>query len=175
MKSIGIDIGKRKCVVCVVSHKGDVLERASYDNTLRDALALAMSLKRKYRRCQAACESTGNHWLKTFDAFESAGIPMKLANPFKLKIIFSADVKTDPIDAEKIANALRMGVLPTCYVAPAATRADRQLVRHRISLVQDRTRVINRTRSLLDKYDTKIAVTQLYSAKGLAFPQISGS
>lgn len=167
MKSIGIDIGKRKCVVCVIDHKGNVLERTSYNNTLHDATVVAKDLKRKHRRCQAACESTGSYWFKTFDAFESAGITIKLSNPFKLKIISNADAKTDPIDAEKIANALRTNLLPTCYVAPLITRAQRQIIRHRIGLVQDRTRTSNRSRSLLDKYDTKIDVAKLYSAKGL--------
>ena len=87
MRSIGIDIGKRKCVVCVMDGRGNVLERTSYENTLDDATAMARNLKRKYRNCQAACESTGNYWLKTFDAFQRTGIPIKLANPFKLKII----------------------------------------------------------------------------------------
>ena len=32
-------------------------------------------------------ESTGNHWIKTYSAFEACGIPIKLANPFKTKII----------------------------------------------------------------------------------------
>ena len=37
MRNIGIDIGKGKCIVCVVDGKGNVLERASYKNTLEDA------------------------------------------------------------------------------------------------------------------------------------------
>ena len=165
MRSIGIDIGKRKCVVCVLSQKGDVLERAEYRNTAGASAEFAREMKRKYRRCQAACESTGNHWIKTFDAFEGAGIPIKLANPFKLKVISGADLKTDPVDAYKIASALRTGVLPECYVPPRDVRADRQLVRRRISLVQDRTRVVNRARSLLHKYDVEIGASALYSAK----------
>lgn len=167
MRSIGIDIGKKKCVVCVVDGKGRVLERTSYNNTRSEAEAMARDMKRKHRRCQAACESTGNHWLKTVDALEAVGIRTKLANTFKMKIISSSDAKTDPIDAEKIANMLRVNMLPECYVAKPEARSGRELVRHRIRLVQDRTRVVNRTRSLLDKYDTKIVVSQLYSAKGL--------
>ena len=34
MRNIGIDIGKGKCIVCVVDGKGNVLERASYKNTV---------------------------------------------------------------------------------------------------------------------------------------------
>ena len=58
-------------------------------------------------------------------------------------------------------------MIPRCYVAPADIRDNRQLLRHRISLVQDRTKVINRVRSLLDKYDIKIGGSEIHSKKSL--------
>lgn len=112
MKSIGIDISKKKCDVCVVGHDGKVLEETAYANTATDATKFAKQMKRKYRTCQAACETTGNLWIKTFNAFESAGIPIKLANTYKLKIISEADAKTDKIDARKIALVARAGMIP---------------------------------------------------------------
>ena len=33
MKNIGIDIGKRRCIVCIMEQKGIVIEEAGYDNT----------------------------------------------------------------------------------------------------------------------------------------------
>ena len=63
MKNIGIDIGKGKCIVCVVDGKGAVLEMASYKNTLEDAKDFARRMKKEYGRkgrCQTACESTAN-------------------------------------------------------------------------------------------------------------------
>ncbi|MHB1907782.1 MAG: hypothetical protein ACYCQJ_02785 [Nitrososphaerales archaeon] len=36
------------------------------------------------RWCKAVVESTGNMWLKTFEAFESNGIDIKLANLSRL-------------------------------------------------------------------------------------------
>ena len=120
MRNIGIDISKRKCVVCIIDDKGKILEEIAYDNTLTDAKEFAGRMKRKYGRkgqCRAACETTGNMWLKTFEAFEEHGIPIKLANTYKMRIISDTDVKTDPIDARKIANILRVGMIPQCYVA----------------------------------------------------------
>jgi len=64
LRSIGIDIGKRKCVACVMDAGGRVLEESSYDNTYADARAFAARMRRRYGRCQAACESTGNMWIK---------------------------------------------------------------------------------------------------------------
>lgn len=44
-------------------------------------------------------------------------------------------------------------MIPESYVAPDSIREDRSILRLRINLVQDRTRVVNRVHSLLDKYD----------------------
>ena len=35
-KYIGIDIGKKTCVVCIMDQKGKVLEETSYGNTIPD-------------------------------------------------------------------------------------------------------------------------------------------
>ncbi len=127
--------------------KGHVLEEGSYDNTYKEA-KLAARLKKEYKKCQAACESTGNMWLKTFRAFEEQHIPILLANTLKMKIISETSVKTDPIDARKIAETLRAGIMPRCYVSPPDMRDVRELMRYRIRLVQDRTSVVNGLHSL---------------------------
>ena len=69
-------------------------------------------MARKYKRCRAACETTGNMWHITFDAFEDAGIETKLANTFKMAIIIAkTGKKTDKVDAEKIAQILMMNMM----------------------------------------------------------------
>ena len=78
MKNIGIDIGKKKCVICVTDERGKVLEESSYENTAKDALKFAVRVKSQYGKCRAVCESTGNHWIKTADAFEHTGVPFQL-------------------------------------------------------------------------------------------------
>ena len=167
MKNIGIDISERKCVVCVMDGKGRILEETAYDNTLADAKEFAGRMKREYGRrgqCRAACEATGNMWLKTFEEY---GMPIKLANTYKMRIISDTDVKTDPIDAQKIANILCVDMIPQCYVASPALRDTRELLRYRISMVQARTALINYTRGLLGKYDVKIHISTMYSKKSI--------
>ena len=150
--------------------KGKILEESAYENTLVDAKEFACRMKKEYGRkgqCRAACETTGNMWLKTFEAFEEYGIPIKLANTYKMKIISDTDVKTDPIDARKIANILRVDMIPQCYVAPPVLRDARELLRYRISMVQARTALINYTHGLLDKYDVKLHISNMYSKKAI--------
>ncbi len=40
-KSIGTDMGKRKCVTCVMGSDGKILEESSYDNTSKAASEFA--------------------------------------------------------------------------------------------------------------------------------------
>ena len=65
MKNIGNDIGKRRCVVCIMEQNGTVIEQTGYDNTFAAAAAFARKARTVYGKCQAVCESTGNHWIKT--------------------------------------------------------------------------------------------------------------
>ena len=54
-----------------------------------------------------------------------------------------------------------------CYIASREIREDRLLLRLRINLVQDRTRVMNRVHSLLDKYDVKCDYDNIFGVKGI--------
>ena len=168
MKHIGIDIGKKKCDVCVMDDAGRVVETGQYPNTVKDAARTARDIVRKYGRCRAACETTGNMWRKTYDTFEAAGIPIKLANTFHMAIIAKTAKKTDKVDAKKIAHVLRMNMIPECYVPESRIRGIRAMVRQRIRMTQDRTRIINRMHSMLDRYDVAIDATHMYAEKALA-------
>ena len=87
MKSIGIDIGKRRCIVCTMDRNGTVLGETGYENTYAAATAFARKARREYGKCQAVCESTGNLWIKTYEASENRGIPIELANPMKARAV----------------------------------------------------------------------------------------
>ena len=43
-----------------MDEKGNILEESNYDNTLQNAETFARSMNKKYKKCQAVCESTGN-------------------------------------------------------------------------------------------------------------------
>ena len=153
MKSIGIDIGKRRCIVCTMDRNGTVLEETGYENTYAAATAFARKARREYGKCQAVCESTGNLWIKTYEAFEDRGIPIELANPMKARAIAGASVKTDKADARTLAHLLRTNLIARCHVAERGVRGVRQLLRERNNLVKARTQAINRLHNLLDRYD----------------------
>src|SRR5437899_3248922 len=96
---IGIDIAKKNCVVCIRDQNDAIREITSYRNTSEEASSFAKRVVEAYGECSAVVESTGNMWLKTFEAFESEGVEIKLANPSKTRIIAEAKIKTDKVDA----------------------------------------------------------------------------
>ena len=171
---MGIDIGKQNCVVCIMDSDGSMIEETKYNNTLDQAESFASSIKSKHgggdgsqSTIMAVCESSGNLWLKTYQAFEKYGIGVKLANPLKTKAIAEAKIKTDKLDAKILVHLVRSDLVAECYIAPREIIEDRSLLRLRTNLVQDRTRVMNRTHSLLDKYDMSFGYSKISGMKGL--------
>ena len=45
---IGVDIGKRNCVVCIMDSNGSIIKETNYNNTLEQAESFASSIKRKH-------------------------------------------------------------------------------------------------------------------------------
>ena len=152
---VGIGIGKRTCVACAMGADGVVLKRTKYPSTRKDVNAFIDDLAAY--DCMTACEPTARMWIKTYGEFERRGIPITLANPLRLKMVQSG-VKTDRIDAERLANKLRLDDMPACYVPGPEARRTMDMLRQRVLLVRERTRYLNRQHSMLDKYDHTIKV-----------------
>ena len=103
---------------------------------------------------QVAMESTGVYWKPVWSALEKH-FPLILANPYQVKSIPSE--KTDPKDAEWIADLLAHGLIRPSFVPPVEIRQLRDLTRHRLKLVQDRHRVGNRIHKVLDDASLKLS------------------
>jgi transposase len=164
---VGVDIGKKNCVTCIMDQEGAISEMSSFPNTSSDAFEYARQLLKKYGKCKAVVESTGNMWMKTYEAFESNGIQVKLANPVKTRAIAEARVKTDKLDSKTLAHLLRSDLIAECYVPPKDVRLSRSLLGHRVNIVREQTRIKNRIHSLLDKYDFKCEYESIFSAGGI--------
>ena len=74
---------------------------------------------------------------------------MKLSNPIKTRAIASAKIKTDKLDAVKLANLLRGGYISECYVPDKRIIELREIVRHRGALIRMRTKLKNKIHGIL--------------------------
>ena len=134
---------------------GNELLNTAYKNTRQDAEEFVKMILYRFKNCNAVCETTARMWIKTYETFEKYNIPIKVANTLRLKMSQSG-LKTDKIDAKRLANRLRMDDIPECYIPTPENRRILDILRQRVSLVQERTRVLNRQQSLMDKYDYKV-------------------
>lgn len=141
--TMGLDVGDKHTVGCVLSCEGAVLE------TFRMATAPAA-----VRRTMEGFEpirvvlEVGTHspWMSR--VIENAGHELIIANPRRVRLIAENDSKTDEVDAELLARLARVDpelLKPIVHRGEQAQR-DRILLLARDGLVRSRTQLINQVR-----------------------------
>ena len=147
--NMGIDIGNSNCVLFSFSDAGEIVldghrimtsEESEWRELLDD-----LSSRFKVR----ACFEVGPHYEWLYDLLMEYCLEVEVVNPADFVLISRSQRKTDKIDAQKLAEGLHRGDLPSVYVPPKACRADRRLVSFVHKLSQDISRVKGRIRSLL--------------------------
>jgi len=174
MNHLGIDVGKRKCRTAIKDDRGKILDEFFFgndkngiDNLLSRIQANETSHTITTTTTQAVLESTGNMWIRIHDTLEENGIDTLLANPYKTKIIAEAKIKSDKLDARILSDLLRTDLIYESYVPKQEDRDKRSLVRHRITLSRTKTKLINKVHSILDKYDYKTGLTDIFGISGI--------
>jgi transposase len=71
-------------------------------------------------------------WEHFFDAAASTGAEVILSNPKKTKAIAEAELKSDRVDSETLAELLRLNGIPEAYAPEEETRRLRRLVLERL-------------------------------------------
>jgi transposase len=153
----GLDIHKRTVVACLVKsepgrgrpHK----EVRTFGTMTRELLAMADWLEAQ-GVTHVAMESTGVYWKPVHNLLEER-FQLLLVNAQHIKAVPGR--KTDVRDCEWIADLLRHGLLRASFVPARAQRELRELVRHRCSLVQERTAAANRVQKTLEGANIKLA------------------
>ena len=74
-----------------------------------------------------------------------------MAHPLKTRAIAEARIKSDKIDARILADLARGNLLPTSWIPPKEIRELRDLIRQRIFLVKQRTKLKNKIHAELIK------------------------
>ena len=89
-------------------------------------------------------------WYKTFLLLrDRMKLDVVLSNPRATKIIAASKKKTDKVDARILADLLRGNYIAASYVPPDDIMSNRQLVRYRNKLVQERARFKNMVHAIL--------------------------
>ena len=150
----GIDVHKKLIVACF--RKGNKQEVREFGATTRELLELADWLKAG--SCEmAATESTASYWKPLYNILESSDLKAMVVNARHMKALPGR--KTDVKDAEWIADLLQHGLLQPSFIPNKDQRELRELVRHRKSLVGERTRELNRLQKMLEGANIKLSGT----------------
>lgn len=150
----GIDVHKKLMVACFIH--GSEQEVREFGATTRELLQLADWLSRG--GCQmVAMESTASYWKPLYNILESSGLEAMVVNARHMKAVPGR--KTDVKDSEWIADLLQHGLLQASYIPDRDQRELRELVRYRKSLIQDRTRELNRLQKMLEGANIKLSGT----------------
>jgi len=163
----GMDVHKDTVVVCVlppVGTEGKII-RKTY-GTFRNDLIRMRTWFKQLKVTEIAMESTGVYWRPVWNVLENEGFQLLLVNPAQVKAL--AGRKSDGRDAQRIAQYLQDGRLDASFVPPPELRELRVLLRHRVSLLEQRNEVHNQIRDLFETANVKLSsvVSDLLGVSG---------
>ncbi len=150
----GMDIHKDTIVVCVLARdrESGAAVRKTYRTFRRDLIRMRTWLK-LLKVTEIAMESTGVYWRTVWNVLEEQGFKLLLVNPQQVKALQGR--KSDARDARRIAEFLQDSRLDASFVPPPEVRQLRELLRQRLSLMQQRGEVQNQIRDLFETASLK--------------------
>lgn len=154
----GVDISKRFSDMCILTPENEIFERLKiyHDSTSMELArtALQKATQTFGKAPVIVMESTSHYHLILFQFFSDAGYEVIVVNPLQsnaLKNINVRKIKTDKVDAYRLALLYRMNVLRRSQVPTDALRSLRMLCRQHYELKGDITRYKNRLTAILDQ------------------------
>ena len=163
----GIDYHKYYSVVSIQDAQGVVVQEQRVDHHYPELFA------QMFRDCPepvgVVYESTIN-WSWLYEVLEPVRnvASITLANPYKVRLIAEAEIKTDKISARALATLLRLNVVPACHIPDQKTRHRKEVLRQRSYWVKLRTAVRCRVHKILaNQHNLSMPqVTDLFGRKG---------
>jgi transposase len=142
----GIDAHMKSSTICVVDRKGRKVHRCE---VMTSAEGFRAGLKRWAQRgLVAAVESSGiTPWV--CGLLKAMPVRVVVVNPNRVRLIAESRKKADRVDAETLAELLRLGGVPEVHQASPEARRLRSGLGVRRQLVRQRTALANQVRGLL--------------------------
>jgi transposase len=155
----GWDVHKKTVMACRVTpdptgrQADGVMELKEFGTMTVDLLALSDWLV-EAGITHVAMESTGEYWKPVYNILEG-DFTVFLVNAAHAKQVPGR--KTDKSDARWLAKLMRHGLVQASFIPPVAQRDLRDLTRYRTTLVQERSREVNRVQGVLERANIKLA------------------
>jgi len=163
---IGIDVGKRNHEAAIMDEKGTVKGGKSFRfPNSHEGIASLLDHIEKYNpnneEIVFGLEATGHYWLSLYDHISQEGFKLHVINPIQTDSLRNFNIratKTDSVDSQLIANAVRMGNLSETRLAEDELLELKELGRLRLShssMIGDiKKRVISTLDRVFPEYET---------------------
>lgn len=145
MHHAGIDLHKKYSYITVVDDDNQIILQDKFKN---DKMVLQNALLQLNNPIRAVVEATFNsYWL--VNVLKDVNINSVVTHPTKLKAIASSKIKTDKIDSTILAKLLRHNMLPLSYIPSKQEQILKDIVRLRLDLVNQRSRLKTKLKFIL--------------------------
>ena len=141
---VGLDIHTQRIAFCVLSDKGQLVQRGQVRG-LDEVLRILEALPDRFEVCYEASCGYGHY----HDLLQPLAARVLVAHPGRLRLIFRSRDKNDRKDAERLAKLLYLGETPAVHVPSQEVRTWRELINCRGQVIAKRTRAKNALRALL--------------------------
>lgn len=163
----GIDYHKHYSIVSVQNSQGQIVQEQRVEHAFPELFG------RLFGECPepvAVVYESSLNWSWLYELLQAAPnvSSITLANPFKVRLIAEAEIKTDKISARALATLLRLNVVPACHIPDAETRRRKEVLRQRSYWVKTRTAVRCRVHKILGNQHhlSMPQVSDLFGRKG---------
>lgn len=142
---IGLDVHKKTIAYCIKTVVGKIVEQGVVSANRKSLHGWLAKLPGPWMGAIEATIFTG--WI--YDFLKPHAFELKVAHPEMLKAITAAKKKNDQADAEKLADLLRVNLLPECVMMSEELRELRRILRYRNMVVRTAVTMKNKISGLL--------------------------
>jgi hypothetical protein len=160
VKYIGMDVHKEAIVIAVLNESGKQVIESVIETKASSILQFLHGLRGELQVSWE--EGTWAAWL--YDLLQPQVQHIVVCNP-RRNALLKEGSKSDKVDARKLADLLRTGMLRPVYHGENGLRTLRELGRSYQTISKDLTRVMNRLKALYRGWGTPCAGTQVYAAR----------
>jgi transposase len=164
MWHVGIDLHRATIVVAAVNDAGEAMNPITIPCS--DTVAIESTVK-ALGSFRAVIEACGTYrWL--YDLLRPHGTVL-LAHPMRLRAMIQRRTKTDKLDAQLLANLLRINQIPLAYIPPEPYQQLRDLTRCRARLGRQLAEVKIQLRALLARQNRESPYRTPFGPRGLGW------
>ncbi len=158
---IGLDIHKKVIAYCIKAIDGRLVGAGTIAATRKALDEWMKGLPGPWIGAMEATIFTG--WI--YDYLTPNAVELKVAHPAMLKAITAAKKKNDSSDAERMADLLRVNLLPECFMLSEEIRELRRVLRYRHHVVHTSVKMQNKMAGLLMEVGAEYSKKRLRGKK----------